>query len=95
MVRVTDKLGAQGKKVKKTGDLEVYCFFVPLGLLTINVATCHALNNRFFPKNLRLCLVLGKCERNKIKRKSENKEKKRFKVNKLFLDATSNSFNLF
>ena len=55
-------------------------------------------------KSLRLCLVLrkfeGKYKRNKIERKSKRKEKvnenkNKFKVNKLFLFATSNSFNLF
>lgn len=45
------------------------------------------------------CLVLGKlegkCENKKIKRKSRRKTKNRFKVNKLFLYTTLNSFHLF
>ena len=56
------------------------------------------------PKRLRLCSVLRKFDRKfkekKIQQKSRRKEKMKenknwFKVNKLFLYVTSNSFHLF
>ena len=57
-----------------------------------------------FFTSIRLCLVSRKykrkCEEKKIKRKDGKKEKikenkNRFKINKLFLHAISNSFYLF